>query len=93
MLLNLSIVLNFVIAVLCAWGCVSKYYKDNFGERLGMSLIGMTCIVRAALAQEFRIEERSDIVLEIGILVFALSMFLAKVKLAKKIQLSEPSGG
>lgn len=79
-MLTLSIVLNTVIALLCLGGVIWTAYKDNFGERMGMVVVGIVCLLRAALAAKFEVAELSDVLLEAGIAAFGWGQMCAKRK-------------
>jgi hypothetical protein len=79
-MLTLSIVLNLVIVGFCLGGTFWSEYKDNFGERAGMVMVGIVCLMRAAMAVEFEIAERSDILLEVGMILYAWGSLCAKLR-------------
>lgn len=83
-MITLSIVLNVLIALMCFGGSIWSEYKDNFGERMGMVAIGITCVIRAAMFQEYQIAERSDILLEVGIVIYGWGQFCAKLANRRK---------
>lgn len=78
-MMTLSIALNVVIAIMCLGGMIWEEYKDNFGERMGMAAIGIVCVIRAGMASDFNIAERSDILLEIGIILYGWGQLCAKL--------------
>ena len=78
-MITLSIILNLLIMLMCFGGSIWSEYKDNFGERMGMVAIGMTCLIMAIMAQEFQIGERTDVMLEFGILLYGWGQFCAKL--------------
>jgi hypothetical protein len=79
-MLTLSIVLNLVIVAFCIGGTFWPEYRDNFGERAGMVVVGIVCLIRAAMAAEFEIAERSDILLEAGMVLYAWGQLCAKLR-------------
>lgn len=80
MMLTLSISLHLLIVLMCAGGCIWEEYKDNAGERVGMAVIGIVCLLRAMMAVQDQIAEKTDVALAAALIIFGWGMFYAKLK-------------
>lgn len=83
-MLALSILLNALIAAMCFGGSIWPEFKDNFGERMGMVVIGLTCIARIMYATEWEIAERSDVLVQAGVFLYGWGVMCAKLKARRK---------
>lgn len=91
MMLTLSVSLHLLVVLMCAGGCIWEEYKDNTGERIGMAVIGLVCLLRAMMAVQDQIAEKTDVALALAIIIFGWGMLVAKLK-NRRVRLSDGQG-
>lgn len=72
----LSIAALSIVAILCGIGVFHPMYDDTLGQRLGMSLIGVWCILRIQVKLTEFDTEPVHMVLHIGLAIYAVSTAL-----------------
>lgn len=86
-----AIVLHGLVFLACLGAALWKEYHDNFGERLGLVVVGITAIGRAVLMFEGLMPvDLSDVLMAGGIALFAWGMLCAKRRNRRlKLQLAD----
>jgi len=80
----IAIALMLGILALCFWGSVSEKYRDNWVQRLGMSVVGLACVVRIGHVVQDEVAKPQSVLLYAGILIFGLGILLKVRKHCRK---------
>lgn len=80
----LAIVLMLCIVVLCLAGSVSEHYHDNWLQRLGMSVVGVTMVARIGLVVQDAVAAPQSVLLYAGILAFGIGVLVKVRRYARK---------
>jgi hypothetical protein len=79
-MVNLVMFCLAVVALLCAVGCFSPHYPDNFLQRLGMAGIGISCGVLVDHVRQMGTVNEGCGLLAVGMLAYALGTAAKVVK-------------
>lgn len=62
-----------VTFVMCLWGTYADAYDDNWGQRLGMAVVGIGCASRISSIWELKDVNPEWLILHSGLAIFSIS--------------------